>query len=257
MEKMNEPITLRMREGKSGGGKGPLYQVNKSGTLGCINDQVVFTTDMTEMEKAECYAFDMGAGKTSVSMGENVCPTLATTHDGAPAVAINTPKPIGGGTGSSTVGFYPQMKAEAMTPLEEKSPTLVNGTCPGWWNGVMERNYILRRLTPTECARLQGFPDWWCEDLGEDEPDLEFWRGVWDTWCDIEGKKHKTDKEILRWLKDPYSEAEEYKMWGNGVALPCVEFVMKGIAAWEDGKIPEEDEELPLLAWFNEARDES
>jgi DNA (cytosine-5)-methyltransferase 1 len=151
-----------------------------------------------------------------------------------------------------TVGFYSQMKAECMTPLAETSPTLVNGTCPGFYNGVMESGYVVRRLLPTECARLQGFPDWWCDDLTEAEPDMDFWRGVWDTWCDINGKKRKTDSEILRWLKKPYSEAEEYKMWGNGVALPCVFFVMAGIAAWDEGKISEEEEELPLLAWFEE-----
>ena len=53
--------------------------------------------------------------------------------------------------------------------------------------------YIVRRLTPTECARLQGFPDWWCADI-------------------------------------PHADSAEYKMWGNGVSLPCVLYVMEGIA---------------------------
>lgn len=52
--------------------------------------------------------------------------------------------------------------------------------------------YIVRLLTPTECARLQGMPDWWCQDI-----------------------KH--------------SDAAEYKMWGNGMALPCVLYVFEGI----------------------------
>lgn len=47
-----------------------------------------------------------------------------------------------------------------------------------------ERKYVLRRLTPTECARLQGFPDWWVDGT--------------------EG-----------------SDSAVYKMWGNGIALPC------------------------------------
>lgn len=154
---------------------------------------------------------------------------------------------------ATPVGFYSQLKAECMTPLKETSPCLVNGTSPGFQNGVVD--YIVRRHTPTECARLQGFPDWWCDDLGEDDPDLPFWREIWDNWCDVNGIKHKTDGEIKRWLKNPYSEAEEYKMWGNGVALPCVFFVMAGIAAWNEGKIPEEDEELPLLKWFEEGEE--
>ena len=46
---------------------------------------------------------------------------------------------------------------------------------------IMEPEYIVRRLTPTECARLQGFPDWWCSGLGTEEPtedDIAFWREV-------------------------------------------------------------------------------
>ena len=41
--------------------------------------------------------------------------------------------------------------------------------------------------------------------------------------------KSKTRKQIMKWINDPYSDAAEYKMWGNGVALPCVYFVLAGI----------------------------
>ena len=99
---------------------------------------------------------------------------------------------------------------------------------------IMEPEYIVRRLTPTECARLQGFPDWWCSGLGTEEPtedDLAFWREVFETHRKIAGTstKPKTDKQIIKWLKDPYSDSAEYKMWGNGVALPNVYFVLSGI----------------------------
>ena len=43
------------------------------------------------------------------------------------------------------------------------------------------------------------------------------------------GSKPKTSKQIKKWLADPYSDSAEYKMWGNGVALPCVVFVLSGI----------------------------
>lgn len=59
-------------------------------------------------------------------------------------------------------------------------------------NNMDDRKYILRRLTPLECARLQGFPDWWCDGAGG-------------------------------------SDTAKYKMWGNGVALPCVAFIMRRI----------------------------
>ena len=88
----------------------------------------------------------------------------------------------------------------------------------------------VRRLTPTECARLQGFPDWWCDELGEDEPDIEFWQKVFDDYGRIMGQANrKTERQIRRWLKNPHTDTAEYKMWGNGVALPVVAYIMKGI----------------------------
>lgn len=97
-----------------------------------------------------------------------------------------------------------------------------------------EPHYIVRRLTPTECARLQGFPDWWCADLGTENPtedDLVFWREVFDTHRKIMGtsSKPKTDKQIIKWLKNPHSDSAEYKMWGNGIFLGNAYFVLSGI----------------------------
>lgn len=99
---------------------------------------------------------------------------------------------------------------------------------------VNEPLYSVRRLTPTECARLQGFPDWWCSGLETDEPtekEISFWREVFETHRRIMGKssKSKTDTQLLKWLKDPHSDSAEYKMWGNGVALPNVYYVLSGI----------------------------
>ena len=100
-----------------------------------------------------------------------------------------------------------------------------------------EAGYTVRRLTPTECARLQGFPDWWCADLGTEKPSdegLNFWRKVFKTYSEVTGCKMKSDKQIAKWLRDPHSDTAEYKMWGNGVALPCVWFVLCGIV-WANG----------------------
>lgn len=95
-------------------------------------------------------------------------------------------------------------------------------------------NYAVRRLTPTECARLQGFPDWWCADLATQEPteeEIQFWTEVFETHRRVMGKtKSKTRKQVIKWLQDPHTDSAEYKMWGNGVALPCVYFVLAGIA---------------------------
>ena len=132
-------------------------------------------------------------------------------------------------------GFYPQMKTEGMAFTEEASGTIVNGTNPEYQNGVVEAEYIVRRLTPIECARLQGFPDWWCSNLETEEPDEEeirYWKEVFETHAKALGKttKPKTDNQIIKWLKNPHSDSAEYKMWGNGIALPNAVFVLAGIA---------------------------
>ena len=46
-----------------------------------------------------------------------------------------------------------------------------------------------------------------------------------------QGKRPKDEKAVRRWLKDPASDTEIYKMWGNGIALPCAQYVLEGIAA--------------------------
>lgn len=124
-----------------------------------------------------------------------------------------------------TICGFPQVSKEQAPTLlarDFKDPTAVN------------RGYTVRRLTPTECARLQGFPDWWCAGLETEQPseaDIAFWSDVWETHRRITGTaiKPKSRNQIIKWLQGPHSDSAEYKMWGNGVALPCVFFVLAGI----------------------------
>ena len=168
--------------------------------------------------------FSFSKASFFTSAEEELANTLVATDYKDPPIVNDSP----------SYGFYPQMKAECITFTEEKSGCLVNGTNPGFQNGVLEADYIVRRLTPTECARLQGFPDWWCDDLGIPEPtdeDIAVWREIFDTHAKALGKetKPKTDAQIRKWLINPHSDSAEYKMWGNGVALPNVVFVLSGI----------------------------
>ena len=126
-----------------------------------------------------------------------------------------------------TVAAHEQ--ANTLVASDWKDPPLVNDLPND------EPVYIVRRLTPVECARLQGFPDWWCADLAILEPtdaDIAFWSEVWETWRQVTNPKGKpkTEKQIRKWLTDPYTDSAEYKLWGNGVALPCTYFVLSGIA---------------------------
>ena len=119
--------------------------------------------------------------------------------------------------------------------LKNKGNTVLNGTCPGYHNGMVGADYSVRRLTPTECAKLQGFPSDWCCNLGIAEPmeeEIEFWTEVFETYRLTTGSaiKPKTRSQIISYIKDPYSDAAEYKLWGNGVALPCVKYVLGAIA---------------------------
>jgi len=100
---------------------------------------------------------------------------------------------------------------------------------------VVNADWRVRMITPLECARLQGFPDWWTDCLTDENPsdeEVRKWQGIFDEYCDINGKKRKTASQVRKWLMTEPTDAAKYKMWGNGVALPCVVFVLAGIM-WE------------------------
>lgn len=106
--------------------------------------------------------------------------------------------------------------------------------------------YIVRRLTPLECNRLQGFPDGWGEiDHKEDftEEEYQFWLDVRNTWAAINGKQVKdyTKEQMLKWYNKLHTDSAEYKMWGNGIGLPNALYVMKGIAESEKRKHESEE----------------
>nr|DAO72917.1 MAG TPA: Cytosine specific methyltransferase [Caudoviricetes sp.] len=154
-------------------------------------------------------------------VSENMAPTvLARDYKDPTAVCYG----IGRDTFNQgkNAKFAPTFEPELQPTLVAKGP------------GAIQSGYTVRRLTPTECARLQGFPDWWCDDLSIEPTtdDLRFWYDVFETHRSIVGSstKPKSLKQIAKWLRDPHSDAAEYKMWGNGVALPCVVFVLSGIA---------------------------
>lgn len=87
-----------------------------------------------------------------------------------------------------------------------------------------------RRLTPVECARLQGFPDDWCDGLAIEDPtseDIEYWTGIWATWNLARGVKPRTARQVTTWLKNPTSDSAQYKLWGNAIALPVARHVLE------------------------------
>lgn len=117
-------------------------------------------------------------------------------------------------------------------------------------------NYIVRRLMPVECGRLQGFPDGWgdIERLGEymSDNDAAFWHGVYLLDCEIKGKKPRksitqTRVGLAKWHNALHTDSAEYKMWGNGMALPNALFVVRRAVAVVHNTFEEHDVRLGSL----------
>ncbi|HFI0093588.1 TPA: DNA (cytosine-5-)-methyltransferase [Streptococcus suis] len=202
-------------------------RADKNGPQGAgVNEELSFTLNTVD-KHAVVYAID----RESFNCGQNYARNLGITEDGINStLKAQGPSAVATPTySSSKASFFTDAKEELANTLvatDYKDPPLINDN-----DGI---DYTVRRLTPTECARLQGFPDWWCSDLGIETPtmdDLRIWYDIFETFRKATGAytKPKTLKQITKWLKNPHSDSAEYKMWGNGVALPNVCFVLSGI----------------------------
>ena len=204
-----------------GNGSRPSHRGN-----GCSEENVSYTLNAVEQ-----HGVSYGLDRAAFNQGRNALFDFAVTEEVEPTMVAKGPGAVAAPAySSSKASFFTETAEETANTLvatDYKDPPLVNDS-----DGM---EYIVRRLTPTECARLQGFPDWWCSDLGTEHPsDAETyeWYKIFETYRRITGTsgKPKSDKQIRKFLKDPHSDSAEYKMWGNGVALPCVYFVLSGIA---------------------------
>lgn len=237
------PYTLKIRSGCEGGGKGALVQKDKSATLATNNGQYLFQPIIVDSIR----------GKAETAWHGDTAPCLKATHyKNPPCITVSA-------------GFCPEVSAKTrgVGYAEEQSPTLRAGAVPavvydargngdgqivstitGDHNNTLntidrpaavQARYIVRRLTPTECARLQGFPDLWGhlnkkESFTDEE--YKFWIEVRNAYAKINNKavKDYTKAQILTWYNKLHSDSSEYKMWGNGIALPNALYVMQGIA---------------------------
>lgn len=155
------PTLLTMREGKSGGGKGPLLSEDKSLTLATANNQVLYYEPRRTGDRIETLT--------------DVAPTI-TSH---------------WGTGGNNVPFL----ANTLTASNDPSSFGFRSF------NIVEQNDSVRRLTPLECERLQGFPDGW------------------------------TAQRIGKKGLEPQADSSRYKQMGNAVAVPVVEWVVRQLVA--------------------------
>ena len=133
------------------------------------------------------------------------------------------------------VAFEPGTVSKVGGHYYENGKTGTLRAKPGDNQQAIINEYIVRRLTPTECGRLQGFPDGWADKLSiinPTEDEVIYWKSIFKEHAEALGiaRKDKTGNQIKKWLKDPERDSAKYKMWGNGIALPCAIFVMEGIA---------------------------
>lgn len=138
--------------------------------------------DAAGSARGSCYAFHLQQDP----IGGNVSPCIGGQHQatvgvfmggqGAKAVCVGNGQMHQTGLGDRT---------GALNCMHDQQAVVHSAKPP--------RRYIVRRLTPLECCRLQGFPDWW-EDGANG------------------------------------SDSARYKMWGNGIAVPCAADVMRRIA---------------------------
>lgn len=219
-----ESYTLKIRSGCEGGGKGALVQTEKSATLSTLQDQTVFQpvvydargngdgrtcptitgdhenriTDYTAIaierqtfneqsfshykESDKCSTLKAKAG----NIGNGSECLIAEKRDSSKADDVQMEPFCAGfsyGVGAKAMGIgYEIEKAGTLSAERHDSAVLEKTT-----------RWIVRRLTPVECERLQGFPDGYT-DIGD--------------WTDSKGKKHK------------YADSPRYKALGNSIALP-------------------------------------
>ena len=178
--------------GCDGGGKGALVQTEKSGTLGTGNDQTIFCLQGNGIDRADtagcngkgwredaCYTLNTIDRPAEASiMAEEVSQTLNTMHDAQAVMCEDVSHAL---------------RAKAACAYREDAET------------YPVQNMVVRRLTPLECTRLQGYPDGWV-DIGD--------------WTDEKGKKHKD------------ADSPKYKALGNSIALPFWDWMLRRMARY-------------------------
>lgn len=184
--------TLKIRSGCEGGGKGALVQTELSATISTLQDQTLICLAENPFlhnlkQKISPVVFESHSQDARYTQQGDTSPTCTAQW----------------GTGGNNMPLVVEKKAFAMQRIgeykeSEYASTIKSRDYKDATDLIAEKEtknlrWIVRRLTPLEDERLQGFHDGWT-DIGD--------------WIDENGKKHKT------------SDAARYKALGNSIALP-------------------------------------
>lgn len=202
---------VRIRGGCDGGGKGALIQTEKSGTLGTGNDQTIFQG----VTYGICsYASNsMMSGNPHSGIYEADTSRTLDLNGGNPAcnqggiAVVQQCFEAGGNQVPLTYGIGNGQANEAQGMVTERAQTLntMHDAQAVMCVSPARDALVVRRLTPLECERLQGFPDGWT-DIGD--------------YTDSTGKKRKT------------SDSARYKALGNSIALPFWRWMFDRMAVY-------------------------
>ena len=259
---MDTPKTLKIRCGKAGGGKGGLIQENKSATLSCNNDQTVFQPKAYGISSFSSNAMLSGNPHSGIyeadtartldtsdqSLAKNqggIAVLESYTLQGSMIGRSDQNGPQGDGVNKEVAftlnatdhhAVYAASTGNFSSAFRETPPTLLARDHKD--PSIVSSGYAVRRLTPQECARLQGFPDQWCSDLASKNPteeEIDRWAAIFEEYRKAvkPESRPKSQKMVQKWLQDPYRDAAEYRLWGNGICLNVAVFVLAGIV-WAD-----------------------
>lgn len=232
---------VRIRGGCEGGGKGALIQTEKSGTLGTGNDQTIFCYGISAYEsnamkssnpKSGVYVaetsrtLDLNGGNPACNQGGIAVVQRAYQMQGfgdyreADVASTCAQRDYKSSTdfvvyAAQPRSTYRKVGVMHMTPWDSQSARIYSAagvfhSLNANESGGQSRDSILcdmvvRRLTPLECERLQGYPSGWT-DIGD--------------YTDSTGKKRKT------------SDSARYKALGNSIALPFWRWMFRRMAAY-------------------------
>lgn len=224
-------ISFQERAGKAGGGKGILIQDERTGALStlnnqpacCLNDQGGAVMNVTYGQagtlRAQSHGHDPHVYDARGNGDGSIVNTLTGDHQSR--VTDYTALVMESGQANATIGLdcSPTLNASHDQPVLCRAVSAINGT-ESEINGTLQAKStggmslnlqnvcrvgaIVRRLTPLECERLQGYPDGWT-DIGD--------------WTDSQGKRHKA------------ADSPRYKALGNSIALPYWYWLLRRISA--------------------------
>lgn len=192
---------MRMRQGKPGGGKGPLVQTDVSGTLATGNDQTIF--------QPMAFKYSAGAAaKTMPTYDDGTTPTLTSDwHSPAICFTQNTRDEVrllnGDGSLVGALAASPGAKQQNyVCYADDETPMSL-------YDGLL---WTVRRLMPVECERLQGFPDGWTDipwHGKESSPDGPRYKALGNSMA----------VPVMRWIGERIADAAETRVESPGATI--------------------------------------